>query len=210
MSCLINIGLYRIAIGEAYEKCEEVFQNLCLENEIDALNELWLEKLKEDNIFSYYDPTNACIELLFDAAKTLLVTNYPNLDVDYWPDWGGIETSADEIVGKLRENNVCDTIIKEVILNRLYNEFEDKNLIELCQDIEVLLDVSKIVKSGNDFVFYENTEELGADHRENGCRESDDTDESFGLFLLQSYKDGNSNTLYFEFSDGRILAADMK
>lgn len=210
MSCLINIGLYRMAIDDAYEKCEEVFQNLCLENEIDALDELWMEKLKEDNIFSYDDPTNACIELLFDAAKTLLVTNYPNLDVDYWPDWGGIETSADKIVGKLRENNVNDTIIKEVILNRLYDEFENDDLIELCQDIEVVLELSKTVKSGNDFVFYENTEELGADHRENGCRESDDTDESFGLFLLQSYKDGNSDTLYFEFSNGRILAADMK
>lgn len=127
-----------------------------------------------------------------------------------WPDWGGIETSADEIVGKLRENNVSDIIIKEVILNRLYDEFEDNDLLELCQNVEVVFDLSKTVKSGNDFVFYKNTEELGADHGENSCRESDDTDESFGLFLLQSYKDGNSNTLYFEFSDGRILAADMK
>lgn len=210
MSCLINIGLYRMAIDNAYEKCEEVLENLCIENEIESLNELWLNKLKEDNIFSYNDPTNACIRFLLNAAENLLTTNYPNLDIDCWPDWGGIETSADEIVGKLRENNVNDTINKEVILNRLYDEFKDDDLLELCQDIEVVLDLSKIIKSGNDYVFYENAEELGADYEENGCRESDDTDESFGVFLLESYKDGNSNTLYFKFSDGRILAADMK
>lgn len=171
---------------------------------------MWLEQLKEDNIFSYDDPTNACVRFLFDIVANLLKTNYPDLDIDCWPDWCGIETSADKIVDELRKNNVNDTIIKEVILNRLYDEFEDDDLLELCQDIEVVLDLDKIIKSGNDFVFYENVQEFGADHKEDDCRESDDTDGSFGLFVLQSYKDGNSNTLYFEFSDGRILAADMK
>lgn len=36
MSYLRNVGIYSATIDEAWEKCEKVFENLCIENEIES------------------------------------------------------------------------------------------------------------------------------------------------------------------------------
>lgn len=59
------------------------------------------------------------------------------------------------------------------------------------------------------FAIYADAAELGADHSGNGCREENDTDESFGEFLIGAHKNGIEcgKSALHEFRSGRILTA---
>lgn len=70
-------------------------------------------------------------------------------------------------------------------------------------------DIIKSLIMGNNIEFYDSVSAFGEDRSDNGCREDDDTDESFGLFLIQAYKDGQSQEILAEMPDGKVLSLSL-
>jgi len=99
-------------------------------------------------------------------------------------------------------------LVKRAIELDLEVEVPSKNYIEeLINNEYVFENVVENLEKGSTVVIYDSVSDLGEDNQDNGCRESDDTDESFGEFLLEAYKQGQTNdVVYFEFTDGKILS----
>lgn len=88
---------------------------------------------------------------------------------------------------------------------------EVEQILEIATNEHLIYDILEVIRKGNDFIIFDSVEELGEDNSDNGCREDDDTDESFGEFLLRSYKDGNSiNTIYYKLNNGKVLVASIQ
>ena len=62
---------------------------------------------------------------------------------------------------------------------------------------------------GGELAVYSSVTEYGSENSENDCRVEDDTDEMFGQFLIQNYKDNSSGCkdLCIELNSGRVIQA---
>lgn len=105
-------------------------------------------------------------------------------------------------------------IIDRVIESGFYKEFSLDQFRELCggdcslgdADIQQFLDFLSSFEKGNSLVWYSSMKNLGEDNRDNGCRDADDDDASFGEFLLGAYKTGNSRVAYFRFRSDKVVS----
>lgn len=105
-------------------------------------------------------------------------------------------------------------IIDRTIESEFYKEFSLDQFRELCggdcpsgnADIRCFLDFLSSFEKGNYLAWYSSVKSLGEDNSDNGCRDADDDDESFGEFLLGAYKTGNSRVAYFRFRSGKVVS----
>jgi len=207
-----TLGICPESIEHAEELCESVLDNYHLDydewKESVETNYLNSIQLGEDSF------TNYLVTIMFESLKSLFRKEYPALETDMFINgWDShFYIKNDETLKMLLDADIDVETVKKIINHNLQDNLglNDDKLVELAKHKAVIEDLIKVYNNNNDIVIYESAEELGEDNKDNGCREDDDTDESFGYFLIQSYKDGHSNTLYFQFNDGQIIAAPLE
>lgn len=203
------LGIYEGDIEHAWEMCEDKLESLHIDG--DKMEEVqdYLENSKSE--WDLDDITNSIISQILDRTTEIIEDEYPNISVDtYVNGWDThISTSYDKYIDMLdgEEDATVQMFFKnDVADSSLLSETELKEIIEAGY----LEDLVNVFENGNDLTFYDSVEELGEDEEDNGCRDEDDTDEDFGEFLIQAFKDGNSSTFYYEFSSGKVIAGEME
>ena len=214
MSILNELGIYPESIEHTQEICEEVLEKTLLGN----LFEEWKTCVSNNfhsnskNIEDSF--TNYVIALMFDALKWILTREYPGLETDFYVN--GYDShfyiKDNELFSELFSANVDVELIRKIMKHNLPEKtaLDKEKIIELAGSEFVINDLIKAYDHGNDLVIYDSIGELGEDNKENACREEDASDEAFGYFLLQAYKQGHSNTLYYQFNDGEIIAVSLE
>lgn len=71
-----------------------------------------------------------------------------------------------------------------------------EHLIEVAKK-SAIDDLIQVYDAGNEIVKYASVKELGEDNFDN---------EAFGYFLIQTYKNGKSNEMFVQLSDGSVIA----
>lgn len=209
MSILSNImGIYPESVDKAYERCQEVLEECLLEDKYDELDLFFENKFK--NYLDWDDATNSLIECLFDGTREIIESIYPFETEWHINGYASDFRVTNDIIKYLVKAKVEKNLIKYVAIHDLENvlSMEDTEFVDFVSNSnkEEIERIVEALEKGADVAFYESVEELGALNEDNGCRETDDTDETFGQFLIQAYKNGNSSTtIFIELSSGRIM-----
>lgn len=211
MSILNILGIYGESIQKAWEKSEDALTYVLLEDKVDQLQDNLQECVSD--YFSWQDPTNSIIGAIFLLTREIIKEEYPELD--FYEHINGYDSDIrvldDGLFEKLLDEDfdIPTDRIKAIMKADLYGKtgLNVDQIVELATHEHVVNDLLKVYENNGDIEIYNSVEELGEDHTDNGCREEDDTNESFGRFLLQTYKDGQSDTLYFELKDGTVISA---
>lgn len=221
MSIVNSFGIYPDSIEHAWEQAQDFLESIGLSCEIDqledAINESDLRDIIED------DATNDIIEFIFSTTEDIVIDKYPSLDVEYHINGYDSDISlSDEGITRcisalidagLRDDPYHKGKCKGSILMRflatdMIGELTPDEIEEMVQDKDVFLDFLTSIEHNETVYRYDSVEELGEDNSDNGCREDDDTNESFGEFLLTCYP-GHSHEAYFQFSDGSIASINL-
>ncbi len=214
---MINIlgllGIHEGDIEHAYDIAKDTLEEWEVDDS-DFVNQI-SERIEE--CLDVSDMTNSIIDAIMEAALTEIDDAYEDIDTrkdfstyingydthlsctdsELVTIFSGLKKSAidksqyNELIGPLRNAGILEQDLVDIINN---GEFED-----FCQ----------VFLNYNDVVVYDSLEELGADESDNGCRDKDEDDETFGAFLVKAYCDGNSTVFYHECRDGSIISGAM-
>lgn len=209
ISLIEILGIHEDSIEHAWEICEEKLAQFRIDrSRMDEVQEYIEDNKSEWNLD---DITNSIISQILDETQKILEEEYIKIEVSvYVNGWDShIHTAWDDLADILqnKENGAVINFFKSAdswggLGVEKIGEISDNGCFE---------DFCRIFENGNDLTFYDSVAELGEDNADNGCREKDDTDESFGQFLIKSYFDGSSgNTFYFEFKDGTVVTGVME
>lgn len=212
------LGLCVNDIEHAYEACDNALTQVLLESELDTFEDRLAENLKYTESFSL---TNSLIVAMFELTEEIIREHYPELAPTYYVNGynSHFYINDDNVFEDLYDGGVDADTIKKIVKADLLTKtgLSSQQICEIykfgattdgeCRSID---DLIKSYDNGNDITIYESVEELGEDNSDNDCRDEDDTDEAFGNFLIQAYKDGNSDTLYIPLSDGSVIAAPIE
>lgn len=208
---LLNIlGFYEDSIDKAFDQCAELLEYLYLKEAVDNIEDNIQKKLPDE--FDWDNPTGSIITCMFDITEDIITNAYPDIEVTTCINGYASDIYINEEIQDLKKavdaSNIEDKAytFKRIFSSNLYEEMDISNIKELLNDTGVLEDVLDSMEAGNSFCYYDSVEELGEDNNDSDLYEEDDDNESFGNFLIQAYKNGNSNTIYYVFSNGCILA----
>lgn len=218
-----TLGIYPESINKAYEVVSNTVNSIGLSKLLDGFDEkvkmsikrLIVEEEPDDNS-TLNDLTNSIIYEMFDIMQDAINDVIPDLmvyaNVNGYDSTFEIGGSTKEETARIRillESGLDKNLIKKALeVNLISLGISNDDLRELLTDQYVVKDIVKAMKSNEfDYTIYKDVEELGADNSDNGCREDDDTDETFGLFLIQAYHDGHSDAIYAELTGDKILEA---
>ena len=87
---------------------------------------------------------------------------------------------------------------KEYLADEIMLTDEEIKGLELYEDDDYVEEW--FAKEDKEYYLYKNVKELGADHKDNECRDRNESDEEFGEFLLDVPGAG-----YIELVSGRVL-----
>lgn len=82
MSWLNCLSIYEEAINNGIDTAEEALRQLELEHRIKSLHTIAEDQLKETGDWNHI--TNSIIAAYFDAAKTIIELERPDVDTDYY------------------------------------------------------------------------------------------------------------------------------
>jgi len=214
-----SLGIYTDEIQYASELIENAFRKVLLVHRIDDITDHMRKELPQN--MSWASPTDCIIETMFKAADDIICEEYPmflkeddineDLYISYVVDGlsSHFEVHDDDLFYVLKNFGLEDDVVRALAKAEVDQNLgltTDETIAELKSIPTVFEDFIKIFKNGNDITIYKSVSELGKANLDNAAREDDDTDESFGKFLLKTYKTGNSNKLYFQFpSDGSVI-----
>ena len=205
------LGIHEGDIEHAWECCCDTLKQVLLSEKTEDLE----ERLK-DEISNYLDPddiTNSIIWAMIDIAASIIEDEYPNITIETYVN--GYDSHID-----IKEINLFNNLkglvekdyIKKVFKSNFNEEFEEDVIIQIAKSgsiIEEIIDYYDENGHTPDSYLYESIEDLGEDNWDNEDRKEDDTDESFGMFLINAYKDGNSKSIYYLLDNGMVFSADM-
>ncbi len=195
------LGIYMGDINIAYSDAINLLNRTPLE--IDNIDDLFKKNIKEN--FDWEDPTNSIIRAMFEVTENLIRDNY-GLEVIYNlnGDYAGIDIDDSLYRGLyyFGEHRPEKELIWKILQSDIRDYLDEDDIIEIaCDSPETMKDLLE-VKDG-EFTYFDSVEELGA--VDNDLKEEDDTDESFGEFLINAYKDGNSRDVIYELSNGKVI-----
>ncbi len=222
MGILHHWDIYPETIEKAWETAQEALETLYLEDEIDKLEELIKNSDIKDIIIN--DATNDIIKFIFENTIDIITDQYPNIKVDCTVNGNASSIDIDKDVINCIEAlkragleqdvygrvHPLGTPIVRFLKSKMLEELGSEAVIEMTLEKYTFEDFLNSIEYGETVTMYGSIEELGEDNQDNGCREDDDTDESFGMFLIQAYHDAYSNEAYFEFNDGTVACIDLK
>ena len=221
MSIVNSFGIYTESIEKAWEKAQNFLEFIGLSCEIDqledAINDADLKDIVGDNA------TNDIIEFIFSTTEDIVIDKYPSLDVEYHVNGYDSDISlSDEDITRCisaltdaglrndpyNKGKCKDSVLMRFLVADMTEELTLDEIKEMVQDKDVFIDFLTSIEHNETVFRYGSVEELGEDNSDNGCREEDDTDESFGEFLLTCYP-GHSHEAYFQFNDGSIACINL-
>lgn len=198
------LGIYPNDIEHAWERANDFMESLGMGEQIFDLQ----GKVEDEvaNYFDWNDPTNSIIDCIFEQCK-YMVEEAVGADIEISYNCNGYDSDIyfSESLVRVLVGSIDRAYTADILATGIYELMSLEQVQELA-DADVIKDViAKLKDEEGDLTFYDSVEELGEDNADNGTREPDDTDESFGQFLIQSYRDGNSADVYFEFADGKVV-----
>ena len=218
-----TLGIYPESINKAYEVMSNTVNSIGLSKLLDgfdkkvkkSIKRLIVEEEPDDNS-TLNDLTNSIIYEMFDIMQDAINDVIPDLMVyanangfDSSFEVGGVTNEETTRIRMLIESELDRSLVKKALKVGLVSlGVSDDDFKCILKERNIVKDLVKAMKNYEfNYTIYKNAEELGADNSDNGCRYEDDTDETFGLFLIQAYHDGHSDAIYAELTGDQILEA---
>lgn len=210
ISLLDVMGLHACDIDHAWQTTEDALKSVFLADFADEISDKFCETAPA--AIDWDIPTDSLICHLFEITGELISDRYPSVGVSFYVNGYDSHFYVDDGNRFAVLKNVCKldgNTIRKIMSCTEFANLPEPYFVTLASNSSVREDVLEAFRAGNDYELYNSVADLGKDNSDSDLYDAEDTDESFGAFLIRAYKDGNSRTIYLDMPDGNVFAMPM-